>query len=155
MSLDQGRWARIAGRFWAKVEKAEGCWLWRGARSANGYGNVRVGSQRDGTRGNARAHRVAFELAGGDPAAEVIMHSCDNRQCVNPAHLVGGTAQENARDCINKGRGNRRHLDDERAAAVRTAVATGGRRADVAACFGISHSQVTRIVKGVCWKPDA
>lgn len=39
------------------------------------------------------------ELAGVD-----IMHSCDNRLCVNPAHLAIGTRSENMKDAYNKGR---------------------------------------------------
>lgn len=34
----------------------------------------------------------------------MIRHRCDNRPCCNPAHLIPGTAKENARDVVDRGR---------------------------------------------------
>ena len=45
--------------FWAKVEKTDGCWIWRGTISTFGYGVM-------GWRGrNWGAHRLAWTLANG------------------------------------------------------------------------------------------
>jgi len=40
----------------------------------------------------------------GDPGPLVVMHACDNRSCINPDHLSVGTARDNVRDMIAKGR---------------------------------------------------
>jgi hypothetical protein len=87
-----GHWARISGvglkdpkyaaRFWAKVEKTDACWLWRGSKDPAGYGIVKL------ERRQARAHRVAYELAVGPiPDGLTIDHLCENKGCVNPDHM--------------------------------------------------------------------
>ena len=76
-------------RFWSKVDKRDGCWVWTGAMRS-GYGNIRW----DGKV--AAAHRVAYELERGPiPDGLVIDHLCRNTSCVNPAHLEVVTRREN------------------------------------------------------------
>jgi hypothetical protein len=90
-------------RFWAKVEKAgpDDCWLWAGATVPNGYGKI----SRGGSSGLLLAHRVSWILAKSEiPEGQLVLHRCDNRLCVNPAHLFLGTHGDNARDMVAKGR---------------------------------------------------
>lgn len=88
--------------FWEKVDKTEGCWLWTAAKNGGGYGAF---FRKDGRFGTNMAHRIAFQLAyGAIPDGMIIMHTCDNRACVNPAHLVPGTHQDNVDDMVRKGR---------------------------------------------------
>lgn len=76
-------------RFWSRVEKTDGCWLWAGYPTG-GYGRIRV----DGRR--MAAHRFAYELLVGPiPDGLVIDHLCRNPLCVNPAHLEATTQQIN------------------------------------------------------------
>ena len=83
----------LADRFWAKVEKTDACWLWRGATGRSGYGNFRG---RDGRM--EIAHRVAYELSVGPiPTGLTLDHLCRVRQCVNPAHLEPVSGVENTR----------------------------------------------------------
>lgn len=94
--------APLEERFWRYVDKRDPdeCWEWTAKRERNGYGRIQVGGKGSSQLG---AHRVSFRLANGyDP--EVVMHSCDNPACVNPAHLKSGTYSENTQDMIRKGR---------------------------------------------------
>ena len=72
-----------ADYFWAKVEKTEGCWIWRSYVRRDGYGNF------NGDRAYSRlAHRVALRLSGADvPRDRQVDHLCRNRLCVRPDHL--------------------------------------------------------------------
>lgn len=82
----------LAHRFWAKVQKTDGCWLWTGARNNKGYGLVRVS-------GNlVLVHRLSYESAIGPIPPELqIDHLCRVRLCVRPTHLEPVTGKENIR----------------------------------------------------------
>jgi len=41
---------------------------------------------------------------GEIPEGKVIRHTCDNRACINPEHLLLGTQKDNVRDCVIRGR---------------------------------------------------
>lgn len=76
-----------------------GCIEWQRQRDHLGYGRVRFQSR------NALAHRVAYILfRGAIPDGMDILHSCDNRACVNVDHLRPGTHQDNMRDIKDRAR---------------------------------------------------
>jgi len=89
------------GKFWSKIDRRSDseCWLWQGNRYHNGYGqHIACGR-------TMRAHRIAFLLGHGiDPAPFLVCHTCDQRLCCNPKHLWLGTAVQNSRDAVAKGR---------------------------------------------------
>jgi hypothetical protein len=80
-------------RVWSRVAMTEdGCWLWCGARSKNGYGAIWL----RGTQ--TTAHRIAYALAKGPiPDGAEIDHLCSNKGCVRPSHLEAVTHSENCR----------------------------------------------------------
>ena len=86
-------------RFWAKVQKSDGCWLWTAYRNEKGYGRFD-----DGTITH-QAHRLAWALTNG-PVADglLVCHKCDNPPCCNPDHLFVGTQKDNMQDAKQKGR---------------------------------------------------
>lgn len=72
-----------------------GCWQWHGALR-RGYGTIRTGSAKDGTRKMSPAHRVAYqELVGQIPVGLELDHLCRNTACVNPSHLEPVTPKVN------------------------------------------------------------
>ena len=98
-----------AARFTAFYDSSgAGCWEWSGARTEKGYGCFYVTTSR-----RVRAHRIAWEMANGRliPRGLMVMHLCDNRACVRPDHLRVGTASENNKDCVAKGRRVRSAVD--------------------------------------------
>lgn len=90
--------------FWQRTDRSGGpaaCWPWLGGyRNADGYGRLKY------HRKTWVAHRLAWTLANDMtiPEGLVVMHSCDNPPCCNPAHLRPGTSQENTADRDHKGR---------------------------------------------------
>lgn len=78
-----------------------GCWVWTGPQNGKGYGVFYVGTK------NRHAHRCSFEVFKGQiPDGLHVRHRCDTPLCVNPAHLVLGTAKDNAGDRQMRGRGH-------------------------------------------------
>lgn len=98
----------VIERFVAKVDRRgpDECWLWQAAVSSTGYGQFHPSKTEQCT-----AHSFAFRLEHGEiPDGMVVDHECHNRDracpggreckhrlCVNPAHLVPRSNDENLR----------------------------------------------------------
>lgn len=140
-------------RFWAKVEKTDGCWLWRGV-IVRGYGQFWLNGK------GVRAPRVAWAMAHGpiESRQVFVCHRCDNPLCVRLDHLFLGSVADNAADREAKGRGARRigefnpmtTISRADAESIRGLVGTATYR-QIADRFGVSVSVVGRIARGESW----
>jgi HNH endonuclease len=134
------------------------CWLWTGAFYSQAhrptYGQAWFRGKRMG------AHRMSYLLHVGpvDDGLEV-MHSCDIKACVNPAHLRLGTHQENIREAFAKkppGRlagenSPRARLTWAQVRAIRAASAEGRSYADLSRQYGVTAVQIRNIVLRLRW----
>lgn len=127
------------------------CWAWTGAKR-NGYGEY----------GGTTAHRISYTLHKGTiPPDQVVMHTCDNRECINPEHLTLGTPQENITDKVRKGRakGGNGHIGQNASYSKLTneqVVEIRENPHDKCLCclarqFGLSFQQVSRIRHNERW----
>lgn len=148
--------------FWAKVNKTETCWLWTaGQFGRSGYGSFSIRTP-EGTR-SVRTHRYSYTLTNGEiPDGLHVLHHCDTPLCVRPDHLFLGTALDNARDKVAKGRmrrGNSRgeanghaKLAEDDVRAIRARPAVRGSQAAMAREYGITPQTVQDIIKRRIWK---
>lgn len=153
-------------RFRAKTDATNegGCWPWKAKIDRLGYGYFSLNGRLTG------AHRASYELTNGPiPTGMHVLHRCDNRACVNPAHLFLGTHQDNMDDMVKKGRarcGTYDHalvaakgsqhpmvkLSETQARAIYARRQAGERVIDLAREFGISTTQACKIGQGKSWR---
>lgn len=123
-----------------------GCWLWEKAITNKGYGRVGVGGTKQGY-----AHRESFKAFNGEiPAGLYVLHRCDVRCCVNPAHLFLGTDADNVADMMGKQR-RQYKVTRQQASSIKAALDGGSAHLGLAKQYGISRSQVSKIAVGKRW----
>lgn len=144
---------------------ASGCHEFAGCKLSNGYGKI-------GRNGKTwLAHRLAWSMLEGPiPEGLCVLHSCDNRCCINVNHLFLGTRADNMQDMIAKGRARftgftspnycrptpkqgerngRAKLTIEQVQQIRQCQGEIAR--DIAPRFNISMATVQRILSGNGW----
>jgi|GEM_PF-3449734 len=91
-------------RFLNKIDTSPGhgphgdCWIWRNIKE-NSYGSFWLNGRM------LRAMHLVLDMEGQPrPEGLICLHSCDNRRCVNPAHLRWGTYQDNSDDAVSRSR---------------------------------------------------
>lgn len=143
-------------RFWSKVARGGPleCWEYQAYRYL-GYGRFQVAIGDDYR--NHIASRVAFVITHGRLPVGLVRHSCDNRPCCNPAHLLEGSVQDNSNDAMERGRiargeQNGRHvLTYAEVEDIRRLRRRGVLQRDVAKMFGVSRTAISAIDTGRNW----
>ena len=134
-------------RFWNKVNKQgpDECWEWTNGLNGNGYGSFNIEGKIH------TAHRASYLLnVGPIPEGQVVRHSCDNRKCVNPAHLEVGTYSQNNQDIVNRGRRDYK-LTIHDARAIREELERGCLQKVLAARYGVSNGLISQIKNNRTW----
>lgn len=146
----------VLRRFWEKIHVKPGeCWDWIGAIISNGYGSFWPTSAK-----SVLVHRYMFYLVYGEiPDEYCVLHTCDNRACINPDHLWLGTYTDNNRDAVAKGRHRGPSGETHPKAKLTIADVRLIRRLEgkvsareLAEDFGINRSGIYKIWKGETWR---
>lgn len=137
----------------------KGCLLWLGYARASTKNYTRGFFNVNGIPQNV--NRVAYTLANGEiPQGQCVRHTCDNPLCVNPAHLILGTHDDNMRDMKERNRRKNitavkgeKHgmvkLTEELVREIRVSKET---RNQIATRLNVSPSTIKAIRTGNLWK---
>lgn len=96
------------------------------------------------------AHRLLYYLLTGDLPA-VVRHTCDNRQCVNPWHLLPGTHHDNAIDKMARDRRESSRLKVADVKAIKRRLATGETPTEIYRDYGVCRTLIQHIKSGKRW----
>lgn len=131
-----------------------GCLIWTGKINKHGYGDVFFNRHR------FLAHRLSLIAHTGNlTSKDVARHTCHNRACVAPDHLMPGTVLDNVRDRVSRGLEIKNHgannggarLTSVQVTEIRRRRLAGARLSSLMEEFNISENSMLRLTKGESW----
>lgn len=138
-------------RFLQKVKAREsGCHEWQSTIKRDGYGGFWLNKP-------TLAHIAAWKIFRGEiPEGMCVLHRCDNRKCVNLAHLYLGTQKDNVHDMHERKRavGNRK-LKQSDVQDIRQMLKTSNwSQAEIGRLYGVKQAAISKIKLQNTWAPS-
>lgn len=131
--------------------KVDDCLLWTRCLNTDGYPRMLWEGN-----ANGKVHRIVYQLTHPeeDINGKVIRHTCDNPRCINPEHLLSGSAVDNMNDRDSRFRHGAAKLKPEQVLEIRESFKQNPRlkAPHVARLYGISARTVLSIKHGKHWK---
>lgn len=132
----------------------EKCYNWpKSLNIQTGYGQFNI-SQSPPSK-IVSTHRMSYITFNGKlEDEELVRHTCDNRSCVNPHHLVKGTQAENIYDMWERGRQQDyskclRKLNETQVLEIKNSKLS---RIELSKKLNISVQSIADILNGRYWK---
>jgi hypothetical protein len=136
-------------QFYSQIDKSKNCWEWTGTLNKGGYGKFR----------GINASKVMWEYEYGKVKNGLqVLHTCDNRKCVNPDHLFLGTISDNMRDKTEKNRQAKGSkigcsiLNEENVLEIRKQRMEGFTYTYLAEKYAVDWYNIRKICKNESWK---
>lgn len=136
----------------------DGCWLWTGGKTTQGYGSFYTDGDVHRTM---TAHRIAYGLHHG-VLPDFVTHRCPNKVCVNPKHLYGYSRSRHPdfdypdKPKRNYPTGEKHHrakLTEDKVRSMRRLYAMGGvTQATLSIVFNVGKMTVFNVLKRKSWK---
>ena len=146
-------------QFWLQEhirDETDECIIWPFGKNNGGYGGIKIGNK------EYKVTDVVCTIKYGPkptPKHEAAHGPCNNPSCVNYRHLSWKTHQQNCLDRHRDGTMTSAKLNEDQIITIKQLYYQGGCSQNVIARqFGVSQSQIGRIVRGIRWtsspKPD-
>ena len=137
-----------------KVNSKSGCWEVKDrARNKDGYPVARIKGSLD------TLYRHFFKRYNGPiQSGIVIRHTCDNRLCCNPEHLIPGSQKDNVADMLSRNRfpkgvkHGRAKLDDEKIRDIKIQFNKENKTiTSIAQQYEVDRKTIHKVVHGKTW----
>ena len=133
-----------------KNTQTNNCIEWQGSSYTPGYGRISW----DGA--NYTAHRISYLIHKGIiPYGKMVLHTCDNRICINPKHLILGNGTINAKDRDIRGRNKSTTLNEEAVKVIKWFMKYQYKyelNKKLACLYEVDISTINKIHRGITWK---
>ncbi|NJL65865.1 MAG: hypothetical protein HC894_01590 [Microcoleus sp. SM1_3_4] len=134
-----------------EIDLITGCINWRGSKFGNGYARKWIEGK------TVLVHRLVLEskITGFLESGYLACHTCDNPSCINPEHLVAGSAAENTEQMMGRSRKTPRgksipgtgKLSIEQLREIQTKYLSGTIKNHLAKEYGVQHETITKILQ--------